>query len=157
MARRPKYGPSTWEFKSSQRNYAFKTKIDEIIVNTEARLLAVMRTAISSTVEDAQTPVPKGGKMRVKTGFLRSTGLASLEGPPVGPTTGDKKQLYTWEGNPLNIVLAKMKIGDIFYWGWTAHYAKYREAYDGFLEAALQNWQTHVDAAIAILKSRVKK
>ena len=141
----------------SKRNYDFESKIDAIIVNTQARLLAVVRTAISAVVDDAQTPVAKGGKMRVDTGFLRSTGLADVNKPPSGPTHGDKNQKYNWGGNYLNIALSKMKIGDSFYFGWTANYAKYREAFDGFLESALQRWQNHVDDAITRLKAKGPK
>ena len=153
---------------AKDRNYDFTTKIDEIVVNTQARLLAVVRTAISNVVDDAQTPVAKGGKMRVDTGFLRSTGLADVGKVPIGPSVSPdhattqyprrgKAQSYTYDGQFLNIALSKMKIGDTFYFGWTANYAKYREAYDGFLESALQKWQTHVDNAITRLRDRDKK
>jgi len=147
-----KFGPSKWKFESSKRNYSFQTAIDPIIADTEERLLKVIKKAIYEAIEDAQTPLSKGGKMRVDTGFLRRTGSASLEGIPQGPSRGEKGKTYAWNSDYLNIILAKLKIGDTFYWGWTAHYAKYREAYDGFLEAALQKWQNHVDDAMKGLK-----
>lgn len=149
-----KAGPPTWEFKISQRNYDFETQIDNFVINTQARLLAVMRTAISRTIDDAQTPTAKGGKMRVDTGFLRASGQASLEGIPAGPSKPVKDTAYAYNGDALNVVLAKMQIGDSFFWGWTAKYAKYREAYDGFLEASLQNWQTRVNAVVNIFKNK---
>lgn len=157
MVRRQRQGPPKWEWEASKRNYNFIQDIDGIVINTTARLLAVARTAISGVVEDMQKPVAKGGRMRVKTGFLRSSGTASLEGPPRGPTKGDPQKDYRWDGDFLNVVLAKMKIGDTFHWGWTAYYAKYREAYDGFLEAALQNWQQHVDRAVRYFRNKDMK
>lgn len=130
------------------------TQIDTIVIKTEARMLAVMRQSIANVVEDAQTPVAKGGRMRVKTGFLRASGLASLNAAPSGPRVGDKKKTYAWEGESVNTVLAKMKIGDAFYFGWTAGYAKYREVFDGFLESAIQKWQNHVDTAVQYFRNK---
>lgn len=124
------------------------TQLDRIIVNTKERALAVIRQAISDTVEEAQIPVAKGGRMRVLTGFLRSSGLASLNAAPRGPKKGDPKGAYSWNGESINTALAKMKLGDAFYFGWTAHYAKYREARDGFLESAIMNWQINVNKAV---------
>ena len=132
----------------------FETKIDEFVINSKERMLAVVRQSISNVVEDAKTPVAKGGRMRIKTGFLRASGGASLNAPPTGPRRGDPKGTYTWAAESVNTVLAKMKLGDAFYFGWTAHYAKYREVYDGFLESAAQKWQTHVDAAVARFRQK---
>lgn len=132
----------------------FTTQVDTFVINTKERMLAVVRQSISNVIEDVQTPVAKGGRMRVKTGFLRSSGGASLNAPPTGPTRGDPKRTYTWAAESINTVLAKMKLGDAFYFGWTAHYAKYREIYDGFLESGAQKWQTHVNAAVAYFKNK---
>ncbi len=142
---------------------SFETQIDTIVVNTEQRLLNVMVTAIQAVGEDAQTPVAKGGKMRVDTGFLRASGVASLNAVPRGAVLGRRrlpgetgKPLtdYIYDGEAFLLTLAKMKFGDVFYFGWTAKYAKYREAYDGFLESALQKWQSHVDKAVAYYKDK---
>lgn len=130
----------------------FESTIDKFVVDTEQKMLIVARESINAVVEEAQTPVSKGGKMRVLTGFLRSTGLASLNAPPRGPSVGDKTKTYTWNGDSIVAVLARMKLGDVFYFGWTANYAKYREVYDGFLDSALQNFQQHVNESIRRFK-----
>lgn len=156
MPRKPSYGPHRYQFELAKRNKNFETQIDQIIVNTEAKLLAVVKTAIQDTVEEAQVPVAKGGKMRVKTGFLRSSGVAALNQLPSGPGRGDPNGTYRWNGDAIGVVLAKLKIGDTFNFGWTANYAKYREAYDGFLESAMMNWQRNVDRAIRKLNGRTK-
>lgn len=130
------------------------TEIDRIVINSNARLLAVVRKSISDVIEDAQTPVAKGGKMRVDTGFLRSSGLASLNAPPRGLGRGDRKGTYTWNGEAINSVLARIKIGDVVYFGWTANYAKYREVFDGFLESAVQKWQNHVNSAVQYFRNK---
>lgn len=153
-----KYGPVIpYEERLARRNYSFQTAVDNFIIDSEKKMLAVVRSAISDTVDEMQTPTAKGGKMRVDTGFLRSSGLGSLAGMPSGPGRGEKAQKYQWESGALAPLLAKMKIGDSFYWGWTANYAKYREAYDGFLESALMNWQKRVNAAVAKVKKRTGK
>lgn len=131
-----------------------KTQMDEIVLNTKERMLAVVRTAITDTIEEAQTPVAKGGRMRVKTGFLRASGGAALNAAPQGPSKGDPDGNYTWNIESLNTVLANMKLGDAFYFGWTARYAKYREVYDGFLETAVQNWQTNVNRATNYFRNK---
>jgi hypothetical protein len=144
-----------WETAAGARNYDVKSQIDKIVINTEARLLAVVRQSISDVVEDMQTPTAQGGKMRVKTGFLRRSGAASLNAPPVGQGTPVKGQpVEAWNADTLNTALAKMKIGDVLYFGWTANYAKYREAFDGFLESGLQKWQTYVDKAVLHFKNK---
>lgn len=135
----------------------FLMQIDRFVLDSEARILAVVRQSISNVIEDAQTPVAKGGRMRVKTGFLRSSGVASLNGPPAGPGKGSPDRNYVWTGEPVNIALARLKIGDVFYFGWTAKYAKYRELYDGFLSAAAQKWQQHVDMATKQFKDKDSK
>ena len=128
--------------------------IDKFIINTEDRMLAVVRQSISAVVKDAQIPIAKGGRMHVKTGFLRSSGIAELNAPPVGPTRGDPDGRYNWTADKLNAVLARMKLGDVFYFGWTAHYAQTREVFDAFLETAIQKWQTHVNNAVSHFRNK---
>ena len=134
----------------------FTAQVDAIIAKTDKRLLALQRESIQRTVDDAQTPVAKGGRMRVDTGFLRASGQGSLNGMPTGPTRGEKDGTYTYDTNNVVVTLAKMKLGATFFFGWTANYAKYREAYDGFLESAVQKWQQTVDAVTAEIKARIK-
>jgi hypothetical protein len=134
-----------------------KTQIDDFVINSNERMLAVVRQSISEVVEEAQTPVAKGGRMRVKTGFLRASGIATLNTLPSGQSKGDPKGSYTWKGESINVVLAQIKIGDVFFFGWTARYAKIREVYDGFLETSLQNWQSHVDKATAFFRNKDAK
>lgn len=151
---------SDWQGQLAARNYDFKSQIDQIVIRTEARLLAVVRGSIDSLIQDAQTPVVQGGKMRVDTGFLRNSGISSLNSPPSGETRGRARRsgetglLYQWNGEAVGVTLAKMKIGDTFYFGWTAVYAKYREAFDGFLEAAVQKWQYFVDKEVVYFRNK---
>lgn len=178
MARRAKMGPYNYERILGQRNSNFSADVQALVDRTNSRLTAVMRQSIQDVIIDAQTVGPskaavehaiktqgkrnqgpvrapgKGGRMRVDTGFLRASGQASLNGMPQGPIRGDKDKTYTWKDGVILAMVDGMAIGATFYFGWTAEYAKYREAYDGFLEGALMKWQRFVDANIRKLNDR---
>lgn len=132
----------------------FEQQVASFTDGGERALLAVARDAISEVAEQANTPVSKGGRMRVDTGFLRASAVAELNQIPSGPTEGRARSagetgaIYSPNAESLNLVLAKMKLGDTVFFGWTARYAKYRETYDAFLETALQNWQGIVNVSI---------
>lgn len=130
----------------------FTQQIDEFVKKSKDKQLAVIRQSLSDIIDNAQTTVAKGGKMRVLTGFLRASGAASLNAPPKGAIRGDRKKTFIWDGESINIVLAKLKIGDTFFFGWTARYAKHREVNDGFLASALLKWKKIVGANIRKLK-----
>lgn len=131
-----------------------KTQMDAIVIRTEERMLAVTKQAIYDTIDEAQKPRAKGGRMPVITGFLRRTGISSLNTPPSGPIRGDRDKTYTWAEDSVLSILTRMKIGDVFYFGWSAIYARKQNARHGFLDAALMNWQRNVDAAIAVFRKK---
>lgn len=127
-----------------QRAYgSFAAEVEDWVRETEDALLTVTQMSLQDVVINAQTPVGEGGRMRVDTGFLRASGRASLDGWPIGPdvrpsTAGPNS--YQYNSDAVNTTIRNLQLGDTFFFGWTANYAKYRELYDGFLEAALQNW-----------------
>lgn len=126
--------------------------IQAFVSKSEARLKDVVFNSIQDVVEAAQEPVAKGGRMRVKTGFLRASGRASTEGFPSGPNvrpSDAQDNSFEWDGQAVNAIINNMNLGDTFYFGWTANYAQYRELHDGFLETAIQNWQQFVNARSA--------
>jgi hypothetical protein len=123
----------------------FSAQVDKIVLATKKRQLALMRQSLQETVDVAQTPVAKGGRMRVDTGFLRASGQSSLNGMPTGPQRGAEGGAYNWKENQTELTLAGMDLGSTFFFGWTANYAKYREAFDGFLETAVQGWPQRVE------------
>lgn len=137
--------------------------IDAFVRKSEDRLKAMYRYAISDMVNDMQTPVAKGGRMRVDTGFLRASAGASLEGMPSGngqkPADAPTGQ-YTGAYDNFNVssvtaVVANMNLGDTMYFGWVANYAPVRNTYDGFMDLPLQDWQGYVDRAVAKVKKDV--
>lgn len=133
----------------------FAADIAEWVRDSEAKMKDVLFNAIQDTVEEAQTPTGKGGRMRVDTGFLRASGRASLTGMPSGrgEKTDAERALegkYTgalddFDGTAVSAIINTMELGDSFYFGWVARYAETRELYDGFLITATQNWQLNVN------------
>lgn len=124
----------------------FEAQVSDIVRRSKIKLDAVIKGSLQDLVNEAQTPVGKGGKMRVDTGFLRASGQMSLTGMPTGPSRGDETETYAPSEENVTLTLAGLEIGNTAYFGWTAAYAAARESKDGFLESALQNWQKIVDA-----------
>jgi hypothetical protein len=68
MAQGPYYGRN--------RAYgSFTADVEDFVKETNERMEAVMRASLNDVVENAQTPVAKGGRMRVHTGFLLYDGF----------------------------------------------------------------------------------
>lgn len=142
---------------------SFDAVIDKVVANSKEKMLAVVKNSIKEVVLEAQTPIDDGGKMKVDTGFLRASGQAKLNQIPSGLIRGRHRSSTDGEGVlPEYVIsenadyilptLAKMKIGDTFYFGWTAVYAIQQEIYRGFMESAVMNWQQIVDAQIRRLR-----
>lgn len=139
-----------------------KAVVEKFVEKSEKRLEAVAKQSFQDLVRQVNLPVAKGGRMRVDTGFLRASGQASLTGMPTGPSrkpTSTEPQTYD-DGTPVPdtviLTIAKFKLGGRFWFGWTANYARYREAHDAFLRLGVQNWQKIVDNNVRILKERIK-
>lgn len=129
----------------------FSAQVSDIVRRSQLKLDAVVKGSLQDIVNEANTPVAKGGKMRVDTGFLRASGQMSLTGMPTGPSRGDPnagKDSYAPADANIALTLAGVEIGNTVYFGWTAVYAAARESKDGFLESAVQNWQKIVDANV---------
>ena len=127
---------------------SFTAQVDQMIANSKEAMLAVVQGSLRDMTNDMQIPVAKGGRMRVDTGFLRTSGRASLSGLPSGESKrpeGATKGQFEWDGEAVNAVLLDMKLGDTFSFGWVANYAETRERYDGFRDTALQNFQQYVN------------
>jgi hypothetical protein len=140
---------------SNTRKYGFAANVEDWVSEVEGLTLLVLKESIDETVNTMQVPKPDGGRMPVKTGFLRSTGLSSLNGWPSGPDDKPKDAApnsFDWDGESVTTTLDDMKQGDTFYFGWTAVYALKQEVYNGFLDTAAQNWQTTVDANVRKLR-----
>jgi len=131
---------------------SFSKQVAAFQRKAESRFRAVARTAVQDTVEIAQRTVGESGRMRIDTGFLRSSIQASLNSMPSGPTRpkkGSKKNDYAGRqvsGEPVSVTLLRWNPVKPFplFIGWTANYAQIRESKDGFMRGAAEVWDTTV-------------
>lgn len=137
----------------------FTASVADWVNRSEKGLLAVRNESVKRVIQDAQLSDDKGGRMRVDTGFLRSSGQLSLSGFPSGPVRGDTDAApnqYDFNVSPVVLILAGASLDNTLYFGWTAEYAAYREFHDGFLRLAVQKWPNIVDGVVAEVKRRYK-
>jgi len=118
----------------------FKAEVDKWITESEARMLRVTRFAVQDVVNEAQTSIRKEGKMPVVTGFLRASGASNIGSMPLGPDKRFKDEPGSYPSpdsyitdSKVSVNLANLKFGDVFYFGWTAEYARVIEMREAFL------------------------
>ena len=163
MARKKTYGPKIpYTERLARRNYTLAADVEGFMTETQGRLKSLALTATEELINEVQTPVGRGGKMRVDTGFLRASGTVSFTGVPSGPQVGRARKedeppdKIIYDTKPAAIVGFKdFTLGTTIYFGWTAKYAEYREAYDGFLISGVQNWQAIVNRVAEKLSKRI--
>ena len=127
----------------------FSADVDDWIAKSQALSMAVLQQATQAVISEANTPVAKGGRMRVDTGFLRNSLKAKIGSMPSGTATAGN-----WSDSEVVLTLTRLQPGQVFYAGWLANYARPREHYDGVLRMAAQKWQDQVDAAARQLRQR---
>lgn len=141
----------------------FKNLVANFAEQAEEEAMAVVRQAIQDMTIQMQTPVKAGGRMPVDTGFLRWSAAGMLNAMPVGEVKGRARRSDEPKDQPLpeykqpqsdflQNVLAQMKAGDTFYWGWTAEYALKQESDHRFMDSECEKWQKYVDDAVRRLK-----
>lgn len=131
---------------------SFEKDIQSFGKKYEAKLKRVFGASVQELAEIANEPVAKGGRMRVDTGFLRSSLKGQLNAMPSGASEPTKGQIYSKtdsldgaQESSLLAELLKWRAGDKFYLGWSANYARFREYKDGFVRYAAQRWKIIVD------------
>ena len=136
----------------------FSATLDEWARKAQNRETAILRQSIQDVIDDAQTPVAKGGRMHVDTGFLRASGVASNTGMPSGPVRGgsDVPGYYSPDSLAVETVIAKTDVGTPFFFGWTANYARFRDHFDAFLRLAAMKWPVFVRKNTQKAKDRFK-
>lgn len=127
----------------------FSAQVDDWIAKSERLSMAALQQATQAVINEANTPVAKGGRMRVDTGFLRNSLKANIGSMPSGASSAGN-----WDDAEVVLTLTRLQPGQVFYAGWTANYARPREHHDGFLRMATQKWQEQVDAAARQLRQR---
>jgi hypothetical protein len=124
---------------------------------------AVFKESVQELVAEMQTPIGQGGRMRVDTGFLRASLMASTAAMPAinsssKPVDG---QSYGYDAGQIEAVILGSDINDTLFFGYTAAYAGHREygsngqAPDAFVRSAAQRWDSTVEMKARELKSRL--
>lgn len=134
---------------------SFTASVDQWVRQTEARMLAVFRTAAELVIDDVISRTP------VDTGFLRASLTVTLDGPlPIRPNaTGGGS--FAYQTPAYSLAIAGADLGDTIYASFVAAYAAHVElgtngrAGVGMVRLAAQNWPQHVSQAVAAAKARV--
>lgn len=117
---------------------------------------AIAQESTQRMIAHAQVPRGEGGKMRVDTGFLRASLVVGVGAMPGGATRGDPNGSYAYNEAATILALQGLVLGQTIYGGWTANYARPREAKDGFLRSAALQWGTIVNQVTAEVRVRIK-
>jgi hypothetical protein len=150
----------------------FSQQVNAWVRASKERMLAVRNQAIEELVEEIQTPVAKGGRMPVATGYLRSSFVAALGRAPLQatsrPTVVGKAGLAKAglprfaapDAGALTLVLLSAKLTDTVTVGWTANYAAHVEfGAQGrparrFASLGIQRWPQIVESVAARAMAR---
>lgn len=127
---------------------SFSAQIADWVNRVEGATEAVFKESAQEIVSEMQKPRAAGGQMRIDTGFLRASLMASTASMPsiqsnAAPVEG---QSYAFNDGAIEAVIAGSELGDTIYFGYTAAYAGYREygangqAPDAFVRTAVQRW-----------------
>lgn len=116
----------------AQPTASFAAALDDWVLETKERTLAVFRGSAQEIIEVMQKPVAEGGNMPVDTGFLRASLQVNLNGwvptnrenpKPDAP----KGALDTFNSTVAELVIAGAKLGDTVYASYSANYAPMME------------------------------
>ncbi len=140
----------------------FSATAESWVTEVPERIVAVRNASVQDLADIMTTPVAKGGRMRVDTGFLRASLTASttsipLINPQARPADG---QTYLPD-NELSLVIAGAGPNDSIFLGFVAAYAAIREfgprgqPGDAFVGDAVLKWQPIVDANVRKLGERL--
>jgi len=143
--------------------HSFAATVAEWAHEVQGAAEAIWKASAQALVEEAQRPVGQGGHMRVDTGFLRASLMASTSAmPSIDPGARPvKDQKYEADFGTIEAVIAAADLGETIYLGYTASYAGYREygangqPPDAFVRLAAQRWPQIVQAESDKLKGRL--
>lgn len=128
---------------------------------------AIFKQSVQELVSVAQRTRSEGGRMRVDTGFMRASLMASTASmpainPSAVPPPGAAPNSIPYNSQPVEAVIIGAELGGPpIYLGYTAAYAGFREygannqPADAFVRTAAQQWPQIVAAKEAELKSRL--
>lgn len=138
----------------------FAADVGAWAAKSEQRMTAVFRQSAQTVAETVKMTRDRGGHMRVKTGFLRASLMASTSqmpsiNPMAKPADDADDNSYAEDAN-VTLVIAGADIGETIYLGFTASYARAREYEDGFVRLTAQQWPQIVEQCAKLIRSRVE-
>lgn len=137
---------------------SFTAQIDDWVLKSKARMLAVFQTATQFVIEDMLDRTP------VDTGYLRASVVVTFNSP--APIRKDSKPVDGQHYNSTQqyaLAIAGAKLGQSIFASYTAAYAAPIEygfksyAGAGMVRLAAQNWDQHVAKAVAIARVKASK
>lgn len=142
---------------------SFSAQIEAWVNKVEGATEAVFKESAQAVVSEMQRPREEGGRMRVDTGFLRASLMASTAAmPSINPSAKPVKgQRYSPNDAAIEAVIAGSELGATLFFGYTAAYSAYREfgalgqGPDAFVRTAAQRWQAIVADTTNELKRRL--
>ncbi len=142
---------------------SFTAGVNAWVAETKQRMGAVRKESAQRVVEIMQTPVAKGGRMRVDTGFLRASLVGMIGQGSFAPREKPEGVAhFTYDAGAINLVIAGAKPSDAITVGYTAIYARPREygargqPGDAFVRLAAQQWGRVVSDVCVELRGRAK-
>lgn len=136
----------------------FADQVGAFVAKSNGRMTAVFRQSAQDLIEEAQTPRGSGGNIPVDTGFLRNSGMASLNTMPSGQSIKpDNYAGGSWSADEASLIISRAQLGDRVIFGYVARYAPFMEARYGWVRLAAQNWNQIVQRNAKRLEQRMKK
>ena len=140
---------------------AFKAKVDAWVGKTKERVRAVYRESTQRVIADMQTPRGAGGNLRVDTGFLRASLVATTSlSLPTQRNKPDGPGAFSYDGAQVSLVIAGADITGPITAVYTASYARPREygargqPGDRWVALSAQKWPQIVDQVVIEAKAR---
>lgn len=134
---------------------SFSAQVRSRAEQIKKRMPQIRDTAIMAVVDDMQAVQGVGGRMRVDTGFLRASLVATTSlSLPLKRHNPDGRK-FNYDPNTVLLVLLSATMDDVITLSYTANYARFREygtrfqGPDRFVGLAVQKWQQFVDRAVA--------
>jgi hypothetical protein len=152
---------------SQGQEQKFSARVDEWVRATKQRQTAVFRDSCQRVLAEMQKSTAKGGNMPVDTGNLRNSLLGSTSEVPVmrdEKTATEDQVVLSLDVEippPVELTIAKLELGDTFYAGYTANYARDRHYMNTDMpggmwrDLAVQRWPEFVNASARDLRRRV--
>lgn len=140
---------------------SFAAQVSDWVKATKQRQEAVYKESAQRVVAVMQTPKGAGGNLRVDTGFLRASLVATTSAsmPPFRENPGGGAKV-SYDPMQINLVIAGADIETPITVVYTANYARHREygargqAPDRFVALAAQQWGRIVNEVCAEAKAR---